>query len=319
MMRAPSSPLPATTGGLPLTHLLLACAVVAVWGTNFVVIHHGLRHFPPFLFAALRFLFAAIPAIFFLPRPALPWRFTILYGLFIGVGQFGLLYIALTHGFAPGLASLVIQAQVFFTIALSIVLARERIRPTQVIALLLCLVGLGLIAARSEGASASLGLVLVLLAALSWACGNQVARSAGKVPMLPFVVWSSLFAFPPLAALSLVVEGPMRIGNSLVAATPAAWSALLWQSVGNTLFGYAAWAWLLSRHPAALITPTALLVPVFGMSASALLLREPMQAWKLTAAALVVAGLMINSLAPRFGRSSGPQDRHFESRNQDGG
>jgi O-acetylserine/cysteine efflux transporter len=73
-----------------------------------------------------------------------------------------------------------------------------------------------------------------------------------------------------------------------------------WQSWGNTLFGYAAWGWLLARHPAATITPMALLVPVFGMSASALLLAEPLPAWKLIAAALVMAGLAVNLLWPRL-------------------
>jgi drug/metabolite transporter (DMT)-like permease len=38
--------------------------------------------------------------------------------------------------------------------------------------------------------------------------------------------------------------------------------------VGNSLFGYAAWGWLLARYSAATITPMALLVPLFGMGSS---------------------------------------------------
>ena len=123
---------------------------------------------------------------------------------------------------------------------------------------------------------------------------------AGKVPILGFMVWSSLFAVPPLVALSLWLEGPMAMARGLSHAGAWTWAAVLWQSLGNTLFGYGAWAWLIARHPAATVTPMALLVPVFGMGASALWLGEPLQAWKLVAAALVIGGLVLNLLVPRL-------------------
>ena len=78
----------------------------------------------------------------------------------------------------------------------------------------------------------------------------------------------------------------------------ATWLAVAWQAWGNTLFGYGAWAWLLARHPAVTIAPIALLVPLFGMAASALWLGEPLPAWKLSAAGLVMAGLAVNLLWP---------------------
>ena len=98
--------------------------------------------------------------------------------------------------------------------------------------------------------------------------------------------------------MSLVLEGWPAVSAALVKASPAAWAAVAWQSAGNTLFGYAAWGWLLARHPAATITPMALLVPVFGMGASALLLGEAMPIWKIAAASLVMAGLALNILWP---------------------
>jgi O-acetylserine/cysteine efflux transporter len=179
-------------------------------------------------------------------------------------------------------------------------LSRERLRVYQVGALLLAVAGIGVIAWHTDAHTSVLGLVLVLLAALAWAGGNLVARRAGQVNMLAYVVWSSLYAMPPLLALSLLMEGPQAMVQGLRAADAGTWAAVLWQSVGNTLFGYAAWAWLLARHPAATVTPMALLVPVFGMSASAFWLGEPLPAWKLMAAALVIAGLAVNLLWPRL-------------------
>ncbi|WP_416759185.1 EamA family transporter [Roseateles sp. So40a] len=284
---------------LPLRHFLLALSVVAIWGSNFVVIRWGLNAFPPLLFAALRFTFAAIPAVFLVPRPQVSWRNLAAYGALVGVGQFGLLYLAMRSQISPGLASLVIQTQVFFTLLLAMRLSGERVQGFQWLSLAMAAAGIGVIASHTDGSTTVLGLAMVLLAAFSWSSGNIVGKRAGAVNMLAYVVWSSVFAAPPLYALSLVVEGPAQMGDALRHAGLGAWGAVLWQSVGNTLFGYGAWSFLLSRYPAATIVPMALLVPVFGMSCSALLLGEGLPPWKLAAAALVISGLAVNLLWPR--------------------
>ena len=291
-----------TSASLPWRHALLAIAVTAVWGTNFVVIRVGLDHLPPLLFAVLRFTFALLPAVFFLKRPVVPWRRLAAYGVLIGAGQFGLLYIAMERQISPGLASLVVQTQVFFTIALSMRITGERVKGYQWVAVAIAASGIGLIAARAGGDATPIGLALVLLAALSWAGGNIVARSSPGANMLAYVVWASLFSVPPLLLLSLLFEGPAAIAAGLRDADAVTWGAVLWQSVGNSLFGYAAWGWLLARHPAATIAPMSLLVPVFGMGASAWWLGEPLPAWKLAAACLVMSGLALNLLWPRLRR-----------------
>ncbi|MDL5034587.1 EamA family transporter [Pelomonas sp. APW6] len=286
------------SGRLPLRHFLLALAVVAIWGSNFVVIRLGLNAFPPLLFAALRFSLAVLPAIFFLPRPDVRWRNLAAYGALVGVGQFGLLYLAMGSQISPGLASLVIQTQVFFTLLLAIRITHEPVRGFQWVALALAACGLGVIASHTDGSTTVLGLGMVLLAAFSWASGNIVGKQAGRVNMLAYVVWSSVFAAPPLFLMSLIFEGPARIGDGLAQASLGAWASVAWQAFANTLFGYGVWSWLLSRHPASQIVPMALLVPVFGMSTAAWYLHEPLPDWKLGAAALVLSGLALNLLWP---------------------
>ncbi len=285
---------------LPLRHLLLALAVVAIWGSNFVVIKYALAVMPPMTLAVLRFALAFVPACFFLARPPVGWRNLAGYGLFVAVGQFGLLYFAMRSEISPGLASLVIQTQVFFTLLLAVRMAGERVLASQWLGLALAVAGIALIAAHTDGTTTPLGLGLVLAAALSWACGNLVGKRAGRVNMLAYVVWSSAFAVPPLLLLALLVDGPGRISAALASADAGTWAAVLWQTVANTLFGYGCWAWLLTRHPAARIVPLALLVPVFGMGASSLWLGEPLPAWKLGAAALVLGGLLINLFGARL-------------------
>ena len=286
---------------LTLPHALLALAVMVVWGTNFVVIRAGLQHLPPLLFASLRFALVVFPAIFFLKRPAVRWPLLAAYGLFIGAGQFGLLFIAMKSSITPGIASLVVQSQVFFTIGLAMAINHERIRLFQIAALVLAFTGLGLILAHAGADAATpLGLLLTLGAGAGWAAGNTVSRAIGKVDMLAFVVWSALFAAPALFALSLIFDGWPAIREGVLHATLATWAAVAWQSVGNSMFGYAAWGWLLARYPAATVSPLSLLTPVFGMAASAWLLAEPLPVWKLGAAALSRAGLALPLIWPRL-------------------
>ncbi len=290
-----------SSSALPLSHALLALAVTAVWGTNFVVIHIGLDQLPPLLFAALRFLGALLPAALLLKWPrGVPWRNLAAYGVLVGAGQFGLLYIAMNGHITPGLASLVVQTQVFFTIAMAAAFNGERLHQRQMLALLITLVGVGVILMHTDGATTPLGLTLVLAAAASWAASNIVVRATPTADMLAYVVWASLFAVPPLFALSLAFEGWPAIRDGLASADTVTWAAVAWQALGNTLFGYAAWSWLLARHPVANVAPMALMVPVFGIAASALWLGEPLQTWKLVAAALVMAGLALNLLWPRI-------------------
>ena len=288
------------TSNVSLRHALLAVAVMAVWGTNFVVIHIGLQHLPPLMFAALRFTVALLPAVLFIRRPSVPWRNLAAYGLLIGVGQFGILFIAMNGQITPALASLVVQTQVFFTVALAAYQNGERVRPFQFVALTITTIGLVLIMAHTDASTTPLGLALVLLAALSWAFGNMVIRSTPDADMLGYVVWASIFSIPPLLAASFLFDGWPAIRDGLAHADAATWGAVLWQGWGNTLFGFAVWGWLLGRYPVAAIAPTSLLVPVFGFAASALWLGEPLQAWKLEATALVLVGLIINFTWPKI-------------------
>jgi O-acetylserine/cysteine efflux transporter len=241
-----------------------------------------------------------LPAAFFLKRPDASWANLAAYGVLIGAGQFGALFVALRADVTPGLASLIMQTQVFFTIGLSMWLTSERLQAVQVVALLLAVAGIAVILTHTDGSITLLGLGLLLIAALSWSGGNMVSRAAGKVDMLAYVVWSSLFAVPPLFALAFVFEGPIAMLNGVRNADAVTWAAVAWQAAGNAMFGYGVWGWMLARYPAASVAPLALLVPVFGMTASAIILGEPMQAWKLIAAALVMSGLALGILWPRI-------------------
>jgi O-acetylserine/cysteine efflux transporter len=282
----------------------LGLLIVFFWGANFVVVRWGLGMLPPLLMAAIRFALVLFPAIFFFKRPNIPWRSLALYGFCVGTGQFGLLYIAMDGLISPGVASVVMQMQVFFTLAVAAHRNGEKPRTHQLLALVPAVAGLVLILMHNGEGITPVGIALVLGGALCWAASNQTTREAARIaqargtPMNPlaYVVWASLFAMPGLLLASLVLEGPARDYAAVTTSTWIIWPTLIWQSAANTLFGYTMWASLLSRYPAGTVAPMSLLVPVFGIGASVLVLHEPLPGWKLTACLLIMAGLAVNLL-----------------------
>lgn len=268
-----------------------AITVAIVWGVNFVVIKVGLADFPPFLFSALRFLLAAVPAVFFIRWCDVPIRRLVGIGLVLGVVKFSLLFIGIKAGLPAGLASLVLQAQVFFTIILALVFHGEALKRGDLVALALGLGGLALISLQMDASIPLSGMALVLAAALAWAVANLQMRRVSGVSPFRFMVWMSLVPVLPLLGLSLLFEGPTEILAAITGATLGGVGALIYLALVATLFGYAVWGWLLARHPAAVVTPYALLVPVFGILGGWLFLGETVSPTVGLGMALVLAGV----------------------------
>ncbi|MFI9777278.1 EamA family transporter [Streptomyces sp. NPDC051956] len=293
------------------SHIALAVLVTAVWGVNFVVIEVGLDHFPPLLFSALRFLVAAVPAVFFVGRPKVAWDgvspartklrawgWVVGVGLALGVMKFGLLFVGMDQGMPAGLSSLVLQIQAVFTALFAFVALGERPGRIRLAGMVVALAGIG-VAAVDEGASGPLlGFTLVVVAAVGWGVSNVLTRKAAPSAPFTFMVWTSAVPVLPLFALSLAFEGWDRDSRAL--------ASLDWTGVGiiafvawvTTLFCFGAWSFLLRCYPASSVAPFTMLVPVFGMSSAALLLGESVSPLRWCAAALLVGGVALASLAP---------------------
>lgn len=283
--------------------LLLALVVIVVWGLNFVVIKVGLHDMPPMLLGALRFLLAAFPAILLVKRPQIPLRWLLAYGLTISFGQFAFLFYAMAVGMPAGLASLVLQAQAFFTLMFAALLLAERLRASNLLGLLVAAAGLVLIGLQGDRGMTLAGFALTLCAAAMWALGNVVTRKIGRVNLVGLVVWGSLIPPLPFLALSWLLEGPEAIEAALRGIGLDSLLVLLYLAFGATLLGYGLWSRLLSRYPISQVAPFSLLVPVVGLSSSAWLLDERLGPLQLFGALLVMLGLLINVWGGRlFGR-----------------
>ncbi|MFD5387131.1 EamA family transporter [Streptomyces sp. NPDC127074] len=280
-------------------HIALAVLVTALWGVNFVVIEMGLDHFPPLLFCALRFLVAALPAIFLVGPPRVAWRWILGVGLALGVAKFGLLFIGMHEGMPAGLSSLVLQIQAVFTALFAAVVLGERPGRRRLLGMAVALAGIA-VAAVDEGTSGPLiGFVLVVAAAAFWGVSNVLTRKAAPPDALNFMVWVSLVPVLPLLGLSLMFEGARPDLDALSRLDWAGVGAIVYVAWVTTVFGFGVWGFLLRTYDASTVAPFSLLVPVFGMSSAALVLGEGISAPRWLAAALLVGGVALTSL-PRL-------------------
>ena len=289
--------------GMTSRDRLLGLTVVVLWGLNFLAIRAGLDHFPPFFFAALRFFVIAIPVILFVPRPQVPLKWLLVYGLGFGVGQFAFLFWAMHVGMPTGLASLVLQSSAPFTVVLGAVLLRERLRPAQVCGLLVAMAGMTVIGWDRAQHAALLPVALTLLAGLSWAVGNIGNRKAASDQPMRLMLWMCVIPPLPMLALSLGVEGPSAGWNSLTSSLegtgPLALAGLAYIVILGTVAGSGLWTALLSRYPAGMVAPFSLLVPIVGIGASWLVLHEEPSILSLIGGAVVIAGAAATQVSGR--------------------
>jgi O-acetylserine/cysteine efflux transporter len=277
--------------------LFLALVVVLAWGVNFVVIKVGLHGVPPMLLGALRFLLAAFPAVLIVKRPQLPLKWLLAYGLTISFGQFAFLFSAMYVGMPAGLASVVLQAQAFFTLGFAAIFLHERFHAQNVIGLLIAAGGLAVIGLQSGGGAQGMtlaGFALTLCAAGMWALGNIVTKKVGKVDLVGLVVWGSLIPPLPFLVFSYFVEGPQRMVGALEGIGVTSVLAIVYLAFVATLLGYSLWSRLLSRYPASQVAPFSLLVPIVGLASASVLLGEHLTVAQVGGAALVMGGLFVN-------------------------
>ncbi|WP_101523685.1 EamA family transporter [Nocardioides houyundeii] len=298
---------------MPLKDSLLATLVAVIWGVNFVVIDAGLdEDMPALLFVALRFTLVAL-AVVVVARPQVPFRQVALVGAFMSVGQFGLLYSALAMGMPPGLASLVLQAQVVLTVVFAAVRLSELPTAGQLAGVVLGAVGLGVVALGRSAATPLLALLVTVAAAASWACGNVVARRVGTASGLSLTVWSATVVPLPLLALSLVVDGPDAVGHALTSLSLAAVLSTVYTAVLASWVGYGIWNSLLARHRTSAVVPFTLLVPLVGMTAAWLVLGETPNVAEAVGGAVLLLGVATAALGLPGRRRKGDGSSYIET------
>jgi O-acetylserine/cysteine efflux transporter len=271
----------------------LAALITTIWGVNFVVIDWGMKGVPPLVFAALRFIVVLLPAVLFVPKPNAPWRTIVGVGTFMSLGQFGLLYTSISRGMPPGIAALVLQAQVILTVVIAAVVLRERPTTRQVAGVLVGTAGLVVVGVGRGGRFTLGALFLCLLAGLSWAIGNVISRRSGVRGGLSLTVWSAVVVPVPLLALAMLLDGPDVFRVAAAAMTWKAIASTLYTACLASLLGYAVFNGLLSRYPSAAVVPWALWGVVVAMATAWLLLDQRPNGAETAGGLMLLAGVLV--------------------------
>lgn len=274
-------------------HVVLAILVTLVWGVNFPITKLGLRSIDPFVLTGIRFALAAIPLVFFIKRPAIKFSYVVAYGFIFGLGMWGVINYGIQVGVSPGIASLIIQLSVFFTMGWGALLFKEKLRRAQLIGALLALVGLAGIISTQQGEHAILGVLLIVLSAVAWSVGNVIIKTSGVKEIFSFMVWASLFPPIPLFYIAWLMQGAAPFENLQSSLDLTAVLSIIFQVYLATHFAYWGWNSLLKLYPVSTVAPLSLLIPVFGIGSSMLIIGEHISIPNLISIAIIIMGLAV--------------------------
>ena len=289
-------------------HIALAVLIAAVWGFNFVAIKWGVTGVPPFFLTAARFALAAFPALLFIARPKENWRWVAGFGLVLGVGQFGFLFLAVRLGLPVGLTSLVMQAQAFWTMLFAWLVLNEVPSARQVWGAIIGFVGIPTIAIGRWTGPDLVPLLLCIIAAAGWAAANIISKKAKPKNTLSFVVWSSLAVPLPMLLMSWIFEDHAQIIAAVTSPTLQVVGSLVYLAFLSTLFGYAAWNYLFNHYAASTVAPFSLLVPLFGILGGIVVFAERFDMFEFAGAVFIIAGLLVSNFGRTFKlRAGGPK------------
>ncbi|AFK56862.1 DMT family transporter [Tistrella mobilis] len=299
MSRAASAPVPAPAI-TPMTpgHVLLALLVVAIWGGNFVAVKIATATVPPLFLVALRF-----GVLFLILAPFLPWprrsQLPLLagIGLTLGVGHFGLMFVALSLGVDASTMSVAIQIEVPFAAVCAWAVLGEKLTKRHIAGLVLGMIGVVLVAGDPKVLTQLDGLAVGLMAGGLWAYANvqikQLGRHGALSPQM-LNAWLGPFCVGPLLILSFLFEDGQR--DALANLDWATVVALAYILGGASLIAYGAWYFLLGRYSVGQVTIYMLLVPVCGVLAGVLLMGETMGLMEMVGGVFIVSGVAVVQL-----------------------
>lgn len=274
-------------------HLMLAILVTLVWGVNFPITKLGLRLIDPFVLTGIRFALAALPLVFFIKRPAIEFSYVVAYGFIFGLGMWGVINYGLQVGVSPGIASLIIQLSVFFTMGWGVLLFKEKLRGAQLLGALLAMIGLAGIILTQQGDHALFGVLLIVLSAVAWSVGNVIIKKSGVKEIFSFMVWASLFPPIPLFLVAWLMHGSAPFENLQSSLDLTAVLSILFQVYLATHFAYWGWNSLLKLYPVSTVAPLSLLIPVFGIGSSMLIIGEHISIPNMISIVVIIIGLAV--------------------------
>lgn len=286
---------------------LLLVLVCLFWATNNVlskvVISHW--HVPPLFYTAVRFAIVTLvtlPWLLPMPRPA--WR-TVVIGLAMGAGSFGLMFVALKWA-SPSEAAIVVQSSVPMTTLLSVWLLGERIHWRRGLGIALALAGV-LVVVWQPGFAVSAGMGFLLAAAFCGSLGAVLMKQMDDIAPLRFQAWVGLTGLVLLVPLSALIEP-----QGYQAAAAAGWhfiAAVFWSALIVSVFAHSAYYLLIGRYEANLIAPLTLMTPIVTIALGVAITGDHFDARMAIGSAVALLGVLLVALRRTSAPIAAAQER----------
>ncbi|ENM5890226.1 EamA family transporter [Vibrio mimicus] len=271
--------------------LLLAIFVMAIWGFNFSMIKLGITEVHPLLATAARFTLAVIPAIFFIRRPTVAWRYLFSYGLVFGVGIWGMASWSITAGLSSGMSSVLLSSNALISMAVGVFIHKELVSKRKMLGAGTALVALLVLVSATNGNITLPGLLFIMVAAACWTVMGMIVKVSKTTQAFAFNVWGMLFVPVPLILFAVTLYGPNIISHAFKVWDVNTTVAVVFQAYPTTLFGYWVWNRLLIRYPLSTTAPLTLLVPVFALISGYFMYGEELSLAQIVACVMFLIGI----------------------------
>ncbi len=276
---------------MPPSHIAIALGTALLWGFGFVTSKYGADHMPPLFFLALRFTLMALMLLWFVRPPAGRWLAVGLFALTMGVGHFGLFYVALNIGVEASTAAIIWLTQVPLSALLAGIVLRERPGWMAHLGIAIAFGGAVLLVGEPRHTGNAAGIALMFGSSIAWAVANVQVKRLTDISPLALNGWMSAISAMLLFPLSFALEEGQIA--SLLQPDWRLHSSLVYQVVGSTLLAYWAWYYLLAHNKVATVAGFMLLVPVVGVIFGVFILGDPITWQTLVGGAIIVSGVAL--------------------------
>lgn len=271
-----------------------------IWGSTWLFIKIGVEHLPPFGFAGMRFLIAAVALSIALrisrrplPKDASEWMIVALTGLVVISLQYGLIFWAELH-ISSGLTAVLYTAMPLFGMLYAhFLVPGESLSVTKTLGVVLGIAGVALVFSdqlRLPGREGVLACAAVLLAAMANALAIVVIKIRGRgIDSLGLTVGQTSIGFVPLLLLGVVREGsPLGYDWTL-----SAWFSLFYLAIVGSALAFALLYWLIKRMDVTKTQLIPLSSTLVAIVLGRIVLNETLSPLALVGAAAILGGLLL--------------------------
>jgi O-acetylserine/cysteine efflux transporter len=284
-------------GNMSLRESLVLLMICSIWGLHFVVMRTAIGDFgiPPIFYAATRMSLVALIMLPFLRWHSGQMRRVLIGGLGFGALNYAFMFPAMGMTTASA-AAVTIELYMPFSVLLGVIILGERIKGWSWLGIGLAFVGAVIIGLAGPGEAAgplfAVGIVMMVCAALSEACGAIAVKRTRDIKPTQLVAWFAVVGTIVLWPLTILIE----TDQTAVFAPDIRWkfaAAVLYSVLLVSIVAHGSYYWLLTRLPIQVVTPSGLLTTVIGVAGGLLILKEPLSVGLTVGIAITLTGVAI--------------------------